>query len=106
MVLSDDDLQLAKPLAPVAHSMDALLDTYDAARVGGEEPAEAFVDVIERVLAPDDARGLLAYLEGRDDHMLGTGAGRAASDRLLDSFERAHLEREQSRGVAYTDRSR
>jgi hypothetical protein len=97
MALSEDDQLLAKPLAPVVHNMDVLLDTYDATRAHGEEPAEAFVDVIERVLNPDDARELLAYLEGRDDHMLGQGAGWAAGDRLLDSFERAHLDRERAR---------
>lgn len=93
MDLSDDDRSVPKPLAPVAHCRELLLDTYDTARAHGEDPAEAFVNSVERVLGPDDARDLLAYLEGRDDHMLGSGAGRQAGDQLLESFEAAHLER-------------
>jgi hypothetical protein len=97
MALNADDHLLAKPLAPVVHNMDALLNAYDSERVFGEAPAEAFVNVVERVLSPHDARDLLAYIEGRDDHTLGRGAGRAAGDRLLDSFERAHHQRESAR---------
>jgi hypothetical protein len=97
MPLDADDHLVSKPLEPVVQNMDALLDTYDSERARGEDPAEAFVHVVERVLTHDAARDLLAYLEGRDDHMLGQGAGRAAGDRLLESFEHEHLQRASAR---------